>query len=230
VKTVRGLLIAAALVPTLTGATGCGADTSDDGAVPKATRALTAAELKQALVSASDLPGPLYSRLDGALPPAAGVSDPDRAACTPLVEQLGSHPHRIPVRAQAAQTIDDTRVKDAMHLSSEFLDGYAPGGAQKTMSALHSALKACATFTAGDGTGGRITMKIKTAPAVRSGDDAVAYFVFHTGQSVPVALLTIVRTGEQTATYQAFPTFHKDAVLPIDIVAAQDKKLRAAAS
>jgi hypothetical protein len=252
VTRVRGLLIAAVLVPALAVVAGCGADGSGDGSAPKAAgqgrkaapgpaaatrraaapgRALTAAELKQALLSTSDLPGPLYSRLDGAVPPDAGVSDPDRPACTPLVEQLGSRPHRIPLRAQAAQTIDDYRVKGTMKLASEFLQGYAPGGAQKTMTALHSALKSCTTFTADNGAGGRITMKIKPAPAPAVvGDDAVAYLVFHTGQSTPVALLTVVRTGQQTATYQSFPAFHTAPVLGADIVTAQDKKLRTAAS
>jgi hypothetical protein len=144
VTTVRGLLIAAALVPALAAAAGCGGVGSDGVAAPKGSgrsaaassaapgRALIGAELKRALVGSADPRGPLYEAHDAALPSGVGVSGPGKAACTPLVEQL--------------------------------------------------------------------------------------------------ALLTVVRTGEQTVTYQSFASFHHDPVLPKDIVTAQDKKLRAAAA
>ncbi|WP_433893800.1 hypothetical protein [Streptomyces sp. CA-111067] len=227
---VRGLLIAAALVPVLVGAAGCGGDsTGGEGKSEAPGRALTAGELKRALVGTADLRGPLYEGLDEALPAGAGVSGPDNAACTPLVEQLGTFPRRVPVRAQAVQIIDDIRDKDAMHTSSEFLAGYAPGGARQTMAALRTALKSCKTFTVKDGHGGRVSMTTTSAAAVKAGDDAVAYLVHNGGSSSPTALLTVVRTGEQTATYQSFATFHKPPLLPKDVAVAQDKKLRAVA-
>jgi hypothetical protein len=40
------------------------------------------------------------------------------------------------------------------------------------------------------------------------------------------AVLTVVRTSERTALYQSFGTFYKLPLLPKDVAAAQDKKLR----
>lgn len=259
-----GRLCATAAVSVLSFAliTGCSdggsKDSADagDAAKPeqtKAAKALTAAELKQAILADGDVKG--YKVAAQPKGPAKSAVKADDAKCLPLAQISGgfapgdaaSEENRNATEAKKDPTDDATsmddlasgKFEDAITASLDrdvtavSLSSYEGDGAQKTMKSVSDAVTACAggfaTTAAGDK---QKFTKVGTEKGTGSGDEALAFSMtgdLEDGTTAPMHV-EVVRKGNTVATYYTMnigAMMSKKAYsVPAAVITAQAAKLK----
>lgn len=245
------LRLAAALLPALVLAAACSSSsgTSDaDKAKDKASasssssasnpaagggdgKTLTKAQLAKALIATGDVPG--YTVQVSQTDDSADTSTltADKPACQPLADVTSSKP-KIPrkafVGAAFAKTGADSTGTPAL-INQMLLASHAPGDAQKVMDAVRTALGACTSFIATDNTGTKTPFTIDKQSATTPGDASASYVMSDAkDKKAGAALVTVVRNGDTITAYISVKSAGGPGVLPADVVAKQNAKLKAA--
>ncbi|MDF9813624.1 sensor domain-containing protein [Streptomyces sp. SPB162] len=242
---IRRAVTAAAVLPVLALAGACsGADGGSDGGKGKdgattpaasptgaAKAPLTAAQLRTALVKDAELPGYKIEASKSEAMSAADAMTTDKPECQPLADPPSTKPkyaRKAFVGASVAQA-DPRNLASTLQLTQMLLASHAPGDAAKMVADIRQALEKCTAFTATDGAGKKTSFAIKKGPAVTLGDEAVTYVMTDTGDKEGgTALVTVVRTGEASATYLSVKGTGQAGDPPLTVVHKQDAKLRAA--
>jgi len=221
---------AAALLPALALAAGCGGGKDKPGPV-KASGAVPIAKLTSALLTSSDLPHvqvlPAGSK-DQLLGPA---QKPDVAACQPVVDQWSSqpkHPRQVYTGAMVTDTTD--KDKGAKAISLTVIASYKVGEAKAVLDELAAAVTACHDYALVRG-GVTTHFAVKPAPAAAGlGDQQVSYMIGDTAKgNAGQVLVTVVRAGDTTAAFETVRADHTPATLRSTIPVKQVDKLRTAA-
>lgn len=155
----------------------------------------------------------------------------DKPECRPLADVSSSQPaiHRM---ASVGATF--ARATPAAGAAPDEIDqmliaSHAPGDAQKVMAALKGALATCTAFEARDQNGTRTPFRVGRGPAVKVGDESVAYVMTDTAdKKTGAALVTVVRTGDTVTSYLSTRTEGGAGQVPLEVARKEDQKLRAA--
>jgi hypothetical protein len=213
---------------------------------------LTVAQLSRSLVTDDDVPGwvvEMTSTNDGAATtaPAEGFDPDDLGAqddtsgasvlvadkpdCQPLADVTSTEPavHRMASVAATFAKATPTAGATPDEVDQMLIASHAPGDAQKVMTAVRSALATCTGFDGRDGTGARTPFRITRGPAVKVGDESVAYLMTDTAdKKTGAALVTVVRTGDTVTSYLSTKAEGGAGQVPLEVARKQDQKLRAA--
>ena len=93
---------------------------------------------------------------------------------------------------------------------------HAPGDAQKVIDSVKTALAGCTAFNATDSTGTKTPFSIGKGPAVKIGDESVAYLMTDTAdKKTGAALVTVVRTGDTVTSYLSVKSSGGAGPLPL---------------
>ncbi|SEN10933.1 hypothetical protein [Actinacidiphila rubida] len=167
----------------------------------------------------------------------------DRPDCQPLADIASTKPaiHRMasvgaefaPKPATDSSTAPGSSGQGASvvpaTVNQMLVASHAPGDAQKVIAAVRSALTSCTGFTATGGDGTRTPFSIARGPAVAVGDASVSYVMTDTSdKKTGAALVTVVRTGDTVTSYLSTRSAGGAGAVPLAVVRAQDRKLRAA--
>jgi hypothetical protein len=251
-------IAAIAVLPTLLLAVACSANSSDkDGkngknessSSPTSTLGGQAppsvAQLAKALVTNTDVPGWVVeagqtdSGVQTTAPGATGsdststqsVLVADKADCQPLADVTSTKPkirRMASVGAAFAQTTAQSTATPAV-INQMLIASHAPGDAQKVMAGITSALGTCASFTGKDGAGTATPFSITKGPAVKVGDESVAYLMTDTAdKKTGAAQVTVVRTGDTVTSYISVKSKGGAGPVPLVVARKEDQKLRAA--
>ncbi|MFF5425941.1 MULTISPECIES: hypothetical protein [unclassified Streptomyces] len=182
-----------------------GESTAGVSATPSAPprKALTLAELEEAIVGQGDLKGYAVEERKG-----PGIGSPsvtvDKEACKPLADALYSIPHHLAF-ATAETTMAETPKAGGVTAPGNAatdlsLSSYEADGAQEALAAVKTSASACRkgfTFTVVDET----TRVRSVAPLpVAVGDEALAWKIaFHTGGAPHHATVAVFRKGGTVA-------------------------------
>ncbi|WP_329132677.1 sensor domain-containing protein [Streptomyces sp. NBC_01476] len=228
----RTALAAVALLPALALTAGCGGGDKKPGPV-KASGAVPAAALTRALLTSSDLahvqslPAGDKSLLLG------GAQKPDKPDCQPVADQWTTqpkHPRQVYAGAMLTDTADPD--KNAKTISLDVIASYKKGEAQKVLDELTESLRTCHGYQVVRN-GATTTFAVKQVPQTGAplGDQQVSYTIgdVATGAKGTV-LVTVVRTGDATASYETVRADHKAAALRLAIPLKQAEKLEKAAA
>ncbi|SHL98304.1 PknH-like extracellular domain-containing protein [Actinacidiphila paucisporea] len=224
-------MAAAALLPALALATGCGGGGGDDKPGPVASGAVPIAKLTSALLTSSDVPHvqvlPAGSK-DLLLGAAAKADVP---ACQPVVDQWTSrpkHPRQVYTGAMVTDTTDPD--KGAKAISLTVIASYKVGDAKAVLDDLTAALAVCHDYAV---TRGGVTTHFQVKSVAGDpglGDQRVSYTIGDTSKGAAgQVLVTVIRAGETTAAFETVRTDHKPATLRRTIPVKQVAKLRTAA-
>lgn len=229
-------VVAAALLPVLALAAGCGGGDGDGGKKQpgpiKASGAVSTAKLTSALLTSKDVPAVQVLPAGTKQQLLGDAQKADVAACQPVVDQWSSqpaHPRQVYTGAMVTDTAD--KDKGAKAISLTVIASYKHGDAAKVLDDLAAALKTCRTYAV---VRGGVATHFAVRPATEQpglGDQAVSYVIGDTakGPSGEV-LVTVLRVGDTTAAYETVRADHKTAQLRQAIPQKQAAKLRAAAA
>lgn len=243
------LRLAAALLPALLLAAACSgsSDSSDaDKTKDKASASasdrtadggsattLTKAQLTKALIATGDVPG--YTVQVSQTDDSADTSTltADKPECQPLADVTSSKP-KIPrkafVGAAFAKTPADSTATPAL-INQMLLASHAPGDAQKVIDSVKTALGACTSFTATADTGTKTPFTIDKQTATTPGEATASYVMSDAkDKKAGAALVTVVKNGDTITAYISVKSAGGPGVLPADVVAKQNEKLKAAFS
>lgn len=226
---------AAALLPLLALATGCGSGGDGKDGPTVAKGAVSTARLTAALLTSTDVPHVQVLPAGTKQQLLGDTQKADTTACQPIVDQWVSRPkyrRQVYTGAMVTDTTDaqDTAAKGAKTISLTVISSYKKGDAAKAMSDLTAAVAACRSYSV---VRGGVTSHFTVRPATADaslGDERVAYVIGDTSKGAEgEALVTVVRVGDTTAAYETVRADHKPAQLRTSIPAKQAAKLRDAA-
>lgn len=228
----RRAVAAAALLPALVLATGCGGGGGKDGPGPvKASGAVPVAKLTSALLTSSDLPHVQVLPAGSKDQLLGAAQKTDVAACQPVADQWSSQP-RHPRQVYTGAMVTDTTDKDkgAKAISLTVIASYKAGDAKAVLDELAAAVAACHGYSV---VRGGVTSHFDVKPATTAeglGDQQVSYTIGDPAKGVAgQVLVTVVRAGDTTAAFETVRADHKPASLRRTIPVEQVAKLRAAA-
>jgi hypothetical protein len=161
-----------------------------------------------------------------------GAQKADKPDCQPLADQWSTKPSRHKPQMYTGGVLTDTADKGsgAKEISLEVLATYKHGEAQQVLDSLASALRTCRGYqTVRNGTTTHFTVEPHAASGTPLGDQQVSYSVTDPAMGAQgTVLITVVRVGDTTASYETVRSDHKTAVLRPAIPLKQTAKLRAA--
>ncbi|WP_333768425.1 hypothetical protein [Streptomyces sp. IBSBF 2435] len=230
----RRAVAAAALLPALALATGCGGggDSGKDKPGPvKASGAVSIAKLTSALLTSSDLPHVQVLPAGSKQQLLGEAQKADTAACQPVLDQWSSQP-KHPRQTYTGAMVTDTTDKDkgAKEISLTVIASYKPGDATAVLTELAASVAACHGFGV---VRGGVTTYFEVRPATTApglGDQQVTYTIGDPAKGAAgQVLVTVARAGDATAAYETVRADHKPATLRRTIPVKQVDKLRAAA-
>ncbi|MBB5938276.1 hypothetical protein [Streptomyces zagrosensis] len=166
------------------------------------TPPLSEAGLRQALLTQADVPGYAVRRGPADALPAAATVTADRPECRPIADTIGSRP-KYPRTAYTSGSLTkgDLSGGGGGTLSQLLLAAYRGNNAEKWVTELRRAVEVCRSFTATGGAGGRESLAISPGRNLTVGDTSVTFLMRDkAGKSAPV-VITVVRTGGNTATF-----------------------------
>ncbi|MFG1809153.1 hypothetical protein [Streptomyces sp. NPDC049040] len=226
----RRAVAAAALLPALALATGCGGGKDKPGPV-KASGAVSIAKLTSALLTSTDLPHVQVLPAGSKEQLLGAAQKADVAACQPVLDQWSSQP-RHPRQVYTGAMVTDTTDKDknAKAISLSVIASYKTGDATAVLDELATSVAACRSFGV---VRGGVTTHFEVRPATTAaglGDQQVTYTIGDTAKGAAgQVLVTVVRAGDATAAYETVRADHKPASLRRTIPVKQVAKLRTAA-
>jgi hypothetical protein len=237
------LAAAAALLPAL--CAGCGQAGPGDGreGAHRATRTadrdgeragrtppLTESQLQAALLRTGEVEGYRAQRNPRDVLPEDSTVRADRAACAPVTDTVDAAPDR-PRTAYAGGLLRavDAHADDAVQ--QVLLASYAPGDAAAWLDALRGALERCDRFTGTTGTGERARLRVAPGAGgdARAGDESVRFTLRDAAGRDEATVFTVVRTGDNTATFMSIGVTGDPEPVPRAVLLAQHRKLAAAA-
>ncbi|MFG2194289.1 hypothetical protein [Streptomyces sp. NPDC048639] len=203
-------------------------DTEED----KGVRALTKAELTSALLTKRDISGYEVERTKSGGITAEAPTEIDRQECRAVADAIASKPsHRrtASVNATLAKgTFGGVGTFQALQLSA-----WADGEAGAWLGELKKATGTCAAFTGTRNGGGTTRYTVSDAEGADAGDESVTFTLSEKGggdgKSGGAVVVTVVRSGANTATYLSIPMAGKAAPVEESVAAEQHEKLTAAA-
>ncbi|MEV4438433.1 hypothetical protein AB0K09_05335 [Streptomyces sp. NPDC049577] len=232
----RALAFSGAAVLLALSAAGCagdgegaggGPEGKDEGRAVRTVRTLRDGQLRRAELGPSEVPGLLIEK---ASPGTAGSGRPSTpaAACRPLVVALGSQPQPVPEASVVNTFARGSRDRGFEGLLGTIrVSAYRGEDARTTLRQLREAAGACGGgFRMRTGEGQAQTFRaVRTLPAPRLGDEAVAYRLENAAERAP-SLVTVVRTGNVLAMFFATHLSDPAAVeIPDRLVRAQVAKV-----
>lgn len=226
------VVAAAALLPVLALAAGCGGGSGKDKPGPvKASGAVPIAKLTSALLTSSDLPHVQVLPAGSKEQLLGAAQKADVAACQPVLDQWSSqpaHPRQVYTGAMVTDTTDTG--KGAKTISLTVIASYKAGEAKTVLDELTTALASCRSYAVVRG-GTTTRFAVEPAPvAAGLGDQQVSYTIGDTAKGAAgQVLVTVVRAGDTTAAYETVRADHKPAALRRTIPVEQVRKLRTAA-
>ncbi|MEV6313909.1 hypothetical protein [Streptomyces sp. NPDC051776] len=199
----------------------------------KGVRPLTKAELTSALLTKSDVSGyEVEHTRSGGLTPE-NPTEIDRKECRAIADTIASKPsHR------RTASVNATLAKGAFGGSGTFqalqLSSWADGEARAWLGELRKATGVCASFTGTRKGGGTTEFTVGDAEGADAGDESVTFSLREKdsgdGKNGDGALIvTVVRSGANTATYLSLPMAGKADPVEEGVAAEQHEKLKAAA-
>ncbi|MFI0937946.1 hypothetical protein [Streptomyces sp. NPDC021020] len=226
---------AAALLPVLALAAGCGGGGDSGKDTPGVGKgAVSTTKLTAALLTSTDVPHVQVLPAGTKQQLLGDAQKADTAACQPIVEQWTSQPkyrRQVYTGAMVTDTTDATgKDKGAKTISLTVIASYKKGDAAKVLDDLTAALATCHSYSVVRG-GVTTHFTVRSAAADAGlGDQRVAYVIGDTSKGAAgEALVTVVRVGDTTASYETVRADHKPAQLRASIVLKQAAKLRDAA-
>ncbi|MGW5349968.1 hypothetical protein ACWERV_05505 [Streptomyces sp. NPDC004031] len=227
-------MAAAALLPVLALAAGCGSGGDDKDGPTVAKGAVSTPKLTAALLTSQDVPDVQVLPAGTKEQLLGDAQKADTAACQPVVDQWVSRPkyqRQVYTGAMVTDTKDATgKDKGAKTISLTVIASYKKGDAAKVLKDLTAALAVCHSYSVvRGGVTSHFTVRSATADA-GLGDERVAYVIGDTAKGTAgEVLVTVVRVGDTTAAYETVRADHKPAQLRTSIPAKQAAKLRDAA-
>jgi hypothetical protein len=225
---------AAALLPALALATGCGGgggDAKDSPGPVAASGAVPIAKLTSALLKSSDVPHVQVLPAGGKDQLLGPAQKADVAACQPVVDQWSSKPKHLRQVYTGAMVTDTTdQDKGAKTISLTVVASYKVGDAKAVLDELAAAVAVCRNYAVVRG-GTTVHFAVQPAPAPAGvGDQQVSYTIGDTSKGAAgQVLVTVIRAGETTAAFETVRADHNPATLRRTIPVEQVAKLRAAA-
>ncbi|MEU6078993.1 hypothetical protein [Streptomyces sp. NPDC047108] len=198
----------------------------------KGVRALTKAELTSALLTKGDISGYEVERTKSGGITAEDPAEVDRKECRAIADAIASKPaHRrtASVNATLAKaTFGGSGTFQALQLSS-----WADGEARAWLGELEKATGACDSFKGTRNGGGTTRFTVGDAEGADAGDESVTFSLREDGggegKNGGEVVVTVVRSGANTATYLSIPMAGKAAPVEESVAAEQHEKLTAAA-
>ncbi|MBH5335373.1 hypothetical protein IHE55_11430 [Streptomyces pactum] len=226
-KSVYRVVAAAAMVATLGLATACGGDDSsgkdkDKGgkgsdkattAPPAASGAepLTAAQLEKASLETKDGQGFAVTKMTDKEIAEGGSAKSDKAECQPVAALLGTDFDPAPVASTyrnyaMADAATASENPEAALLGMVRLSAHKPGDAEKVMTSVRDALKACGGgFTVTDGQGEKqVVTEAKEVLIPEAGDESLGLVLSNKNKEEGNVKFILVRSGAQVVTFFGF--------------------------
>ncbi|MEU0049758.1 hypothetical protein [Streptomyces sp. NPDC006309] len=257
---VRLCATAAVSVLSLALVTGCGEESKDSGdgkgkdAANPAAKALSAADLKKLIIAKGEVPGFKVGAVTGGLPTADKVTADD-AKCEPLLRaftgiapgdpaadtsRMATQDKKAPTGgATSGDDLGDGKFEDAINKSMDLdvtvvtLASYDGDGAQRALTSVSDAVKACAGGFSGRQAGEKGTFtKVAEEKSSGTGDASVAFTATNdAGKDGALPLhAEVVRHGSTLATYSTINIGammgRKPYTVSAPVVKAQAAKLR----
>ncbi|SEG35883.1 hypothetical protein SAMN05216223_104513 [Actinacidiphila yanglinensis] len=225
---------------------------SDQASIDAGKAPLSLAQLTRSLVTDKDVPGWVVQMTqtddgiattapaEGFDPDDLGAQDDttgqsvlvaDKPDCQPLADVSSSKPaiHRM---ASVGATFAKATPKDGAtpdEIDQMLIASHAPGDAQKVMASVRRALTGCTSFEGRDQDGTMTSFRITRGPAVKVGDESVAYVMTDTAdKKTGAALVTVVRTGDTVTSYLSTKAAGGAGQPPLEVARKEDQKLRTA--
>ncbi|MFT2019953.1 sensor domain-containing protein [Streptomyces sp. 796.1] len=210
------------------GGTGADAGPNAGGGGGKESRTapLDDGALRRALLRKGDVPGYEVRRGPADALPAEATLAADRPACQPIADALGSRP-KYPRTGYVSASLtkgDLTRAPGGT-LTQLLLAAYRSGDAQKWLADLRGAVAGCPGFTASDNEGDHQSLTITPGGNLAVGDASVSFLMRDkAGTDAPVSI-TVVRTGDNTATYLSVGTSGKPTPVARAVAYEQHRRI-----
>ncbi|MER0245186.1 sensor domain-containing protein [Streptomyces sp. HSW2009] len=208
------------------GPQGGGPNAGGGGGKESATAPLDDDALRRALLRKGDVPGYEVRRGPADALPAEATLAADRPACQPIADALGSRP-KYPRTGYVSASLtkgDLTRAPGGT-LTQLLLAAYRSGDARKWLADLRGAVAGCPGFTASDNEGDHQSLTITPGRDLAVGDASVSFLMRDkAGTDAPVSI-TVVRTGDNTATYLSVGTSGKPAPVARAVAYEQHRRI-----
>lgn len=205
---------------------GGGPNAGGGGGKESATAPLDDDALRRALLRKGDVPGYEVRRGPADALPAEATLAADRPACQPIADALGSRP-KYPRTGYVSASLtkgDLTRAPGGT-LTQLLLAAYRSGDARKWLADLRGAVAGCPGFTASDNEGDHQSLTITPGQDLAVGDASVSFLMRDkAGTDAPVSI-TVVRTGDNTATYLSVGTSGKPAPVARAVAYEQHRRI-----
>ncbi|MGP3952756.1 sensor domain-containing protein [Streptomyces sp. 7N604] len=245
-RALAGLLAAPLLALSAVACTGDGGDSAegkkedggkggqarDGGTEPgsgpgSGVRPLTKAELESALLRKGDISGYDVQRAKADDIASEDPAEVDRKECRPIAEALASKSSYART-ATANGTLAKGGFGDGAVFQALLLSAYDDGDARRWLGELKKAVGTCEAFTGTESGGDATDFTVGSAPGATAGDESVTFSLTQKGDEAAV-VVTVVRTGANTATYLSIPLSGKATAVERSVAAKQHEKLVAAA-
>ncbi|MET7366725.1 hypothetical protein ABZS61_12980 [Streptomyces sp. NPDC005566] len=190
-------------------------------------KTLTEAELTKVALANGELPDYDFATMPGG--DERGTEQSENAACRPIASIINGSPEPAPAATVFRTAMDVSEEgQDDQTVVTEILTSHAPGEAERLLSTVRDAVKACAGgFRTTSDDGPSTYTEVKALPAPEAGQEALAYQVTGSieGEGVPL-VFQLVRTGSTVVTfYAANFTSARTPEVPAALVTAQAAKL-----
>lgn len=194
-----------------------------EGEVPP----LTEAQLKRALIRTGDVQGYKAQHNEQDPLPVKNTIDADRPECEAITDAVDSRP----VHARTAYTGGVLMKGDFSTggtIQQVLLSAYEEGEAATWMKELATSLEECDSFTGTVGTGEQARLDIDPGDSIGIGNDSVQFTMKDAKGKDSPTLFTIVRAGNNTATFMSIGLSGDPEPVAKSVVAKQHEKLMAA--